>query len=696
MASADRTLLRMVFDRIDTSGDGLLQKGELLAAVQNSDIVRAMLGASKGLSGLLKPSTYASTFEALDTDNDGGISFDELCEFAGDLPAIVAKISEESDDVDGEELDDAMFGGGGDGMDDEQDVDEDEESFDDDAGGRQSDGEGEVFYDSPSPNSTPRSDRSDIEGGGGPRSRGQSFGASSSRRSGSKPATPAAAAAQQQAKAADDPMDAPLADEVRRRLRELFDLIDENGDGRLTEVEFIHALKYNKDVIELTRHLHPYKFKTASTTRLPEPLLKPKTLRSAWRAMHEQSMKAGGKATNDLAFDEFCGVAKRALCFGAEVAGVTKAHLQNYDGRAGGDSGDGGRRVHVVRDVSEILEGGVDVAGAIARTPLPSAVVVIIGGDIEGRKKKKTKKNKNKKKKKMMKAAAADGEGEGDGDDERAISDMTLAPYMRNVFAGGIARAAAQSDAVVITNAARGDMAARGFPPALGRRSRACAVVAVAAGRGKKRAAAGSDDDESYASSDADSDMTAESTDSVSVGAYDAVFMLQEADAVNTRAFVKGKMDLAQFVAGDGEARVVCVVANDSFSAAAEVMEATRRGWPVIALGGTHGLADLIADDVDAFIEEYGTHRPPIFDADGVQIGGTALDACAWDLTLALEAGITAANRAAARRCLRVVNVEKEQGMTGIGRRGGFTADVSQVSNLIHVHLTLSPALLGC
>ena len=67
--SADKTLLRMVFDRIDTSGDGLLQKGELLAAVQNSDIVRAMLGASKGLSGLLKPSTYASTFEALDTDN---------------------------------------------------------------------------------------------------------------------------------------------------------------------------------------------------------------------------------------------------------------------------------------------------------------------------------------------------------------------------------------------------------------------------------------------------------------------------------------------------------------------------------------------------------------------------------------------------------------------------------------------------
>ena len=44
----ESTALRMVFDRIDTSGDGLLQKNEVLHAVQNSDIVKAMLGASHG------------------------------------------------------------------------------------------------------------------------------------------------------------------------------------------------------------------------------------------------------------------------------------------------------------------------------------------------------------------------------------------------------------------------------------------------------------------------------------------------------------------------------------------------------------------------------------------------------------------------------------------------------------------------
>ena len=86
----DQTLLRMVFDRIDTSGDGVLQKTELLAAMQNNVVVMAMLETSPRTKGLLDPASFKAALAQLATDKPGGVGFEELVAFAARLPAIAA------------------------------------------------------------------------------------------------------------------------------------------------------------------------------------------------------------------------------------------------------------------------------------------------------------------------------------------------------------------------------------------------------------------------------------------------------------------------------------------------------------------------------------------------------------------------------------------------------------------------------
>ena len=98
-SNQDKTTLRMVFDRIDKNGDGLLQKEEVLDAVKDNDVIIAMLDSSEGTKGLLDPESFKKAFTQLAEDNPDGIAYEVLCKFVEELPAHVAKEAGEGGDA---------------------------------------------------------------------------------------------------------------------------------------------------------------------------------------------------------------------------------------------------------------------------------------------------------------------------------------------------------------------------------------------------------------------------------------------------------------------------------------------------------------------------------------------------------------------------------------------------------------------
>ena len=80
--AAVHTALRVLFDTLDKDKNGAVDKGEILGVLRNPD--KATVELIRGvpvLADLLKPQHYAATFNAMDTNKDGSMQFDELVSF---------------------------------------------------------------------------------------------------------------------------------------------------------------------------------------------------------------------------------------------------------------------------------------------------------------------------------------------------------------------------------------------------------------------------------------------------------------------------------------------------------------------------------------------------------------------------------------------------------------------------------------
>ena len=80
-------LLELVFHEINQSSDDVsdIAKKIFIKAVMRNSTVQALLHSDPALTVLLKPRRYAKALIAIDTDNDGSVSLEELKGFANDL-----------------------------------------------------------------------------------------------------------------------------------------------------------------------------------------------------------------------------------------------------------------------------------------------------------------------------------------------------------------------------------------------------------------------------------------------------------------------------------------------------------------------------------------------------------------------------------------------------------------------------------
>ena len=82
LAADDEAALRSLFAHLDRNGDNFVDKGELLKYVrEGGDHKKEILEASPRLAGLLKPQHFGAEFQAIDTDKDGHLTFEELLVF---------------------------------------------------------------------------------------------------------------------------------------------------------------------------------------------------------------------------------------------------------------------------------------------------------------------------------------------------------------------------------------------------------------------------------------------------------------------------------------------------------------------------------------------------------------------------------------------------------------------------------------
>ena len=79
--------MELIFHEINQSSDDVsdIAKKIFIKAVMRNSTVQALLHSDPALTVLLKPRRYAKALIAIDTDNDGSVSLEELKGFANDL-----------------------------------------------------------------------------------------------------------------------------------------------------------------------------------------------------------------------------------------------------------------------------------------------------------------------------------------------------------------------------------------------------------------------------------------------------------------------------------------------------------------------------------------------------------------------------------------------------------------------------------
>ena len=92
---------RTLFDAIDRDRNGVLDKEELLLAVEDPDTI-GMIRSQKFLAPLLNPETFEALFVKMDLNSDGEIDFEEFqAALSSELTSVVAPSSADDDDDEG-------------------------------------------------------------------------------------------------------------------------------------------------------------------------------------------------------------------------------------------------------------------------------------------------------------------------------------------------------------------------------------------------------------------------------------------------------------------------------------------------------------------------------------------------------------------------------------------------------------------
>ena len=81
-SQGSRTDMRFFFDLVDEDHGGKLAKMDVLRAITSEARVRDLVENTASLAGLLEPATWADTFMATPTEQDGFVSMKELENFA--------------------------------------------------------------------------------------------------------------------------------------------------------------------------------------------------------------------------------------------------------------------------------------------------------------------------------------------------------------------------------------------------------------------------------------------------------------------------------------------------------------------------------------------------------------------------------------------------------------------------------------
>ena len=80
--AAVHAALKVLFDTLDKDKNGVVDKGEILGVLRNPDTATVeLIRGVPLLADLLKPQHFAATFNAMDTNKDGSMQFDELLSF---------------------------------------------------------------------------------------------------------------------------------------------------------------------------------------------------------------------------------------------------------------------------------------------------------------------------------------------------------------------------------------------------------------------------------------------------------------------------------------------------------------------------------------------------------------------------------------------------------------------------------------
>ena len=87
---SDNESLRRIFALVDADSSGTIDQEEMMSALKDNEEVKHYVQKTACLQPFLKDDTFQKAFEAMDTDDEAGVSLEEFLEFC----SIVGEVAE--------------------------------------------------------------------------------------------------------------------------------------------------------------------------------------------------------------------------------------------------------------------------------------------------------------------------------------------------------------------------------------------------------------------------------------------------------------------------------------------------------------------------------------------------------------------------------------------------------------------------